>query len=80
MRIITKLRASGEKESYFKQNHIIILPPDLKMPFGITHYVTQLNYYVKYLHWINNGIMDGFIDLFILYLKIVHPSIITHRI
>ena len=50
-------------ESYFKQNHIIILPSDLKMPFAITHYVTQSNYFVKYLHWINNGIMDGFIDL-----------------
>ena len=32
-----------EKESYFNQNHIIILPPDLKIPFGITHYVTELN-------------------------------------
>ena len=32
------------------------------MPFAITHYVTQSNYFVKYLHWNNNGIMDGFID------------------
>ena len=33
------------------------------MPFAITHYVTQSNNYVQYLHWNNNGIMDGFIDL-----------------
>ena len=32
------------------------------MPFAITHYVTQSNYFVKYLQWNNNGIMDGFID------------------
>ena len=57
-----QIASIDEIESYFKQNHIIILPPDLKMPFAITHYVTQSNYFVKYLHWNNNGIMDGFID------------------
>ena len=57
-----QIASIDEKESCFKQNHIIILPPDLKMPLGITNYVTELNYYVKYLHWNNNGIMDGFID------------------
>ena len=42
-----QIASIDEKESYFKQNHIIILPPDLKMPFAITHYVTELNQYVK---------------------------------
>ena len=32
------------------------------MPFAITHSVTQSNYFVKYLDWNKNGIMDGFID------------------
>ena len=58
-----QIASIDEIESYFKQNHIIILPPDLKMPFAITHYVTQSTYYVKYLHWNNNCIMDGFIYL-----------------
>lgn len=33
-----------------------------KMPFAINHYIAQPNCYGEYLHWNNNGILDGFID------------------
>ena len=38
-----QIASIDEKESYFKQNHIIILPSDLKIPLAITRYVTQSN-------------------------------------
>ena len=45
-----------------KENHIIILPEDVKMSQAIDAYINKLNFYVEYMHWDNNGILDGFID------------------
>lgn len=45
-----------------KQDHIIILPETSKINDAIEIYSTNNNFYIEYLHWNNNGILDGFID------------------
>lgn len=44
------------------ENHAIILPPDAKVEPVIEEYVTRTNYFVEYLHFDNNGTLDGFMD------------------
>ena len=44
------------------QNHVIILPEDMKIEYVIEEYMIRTNYFVEYLHYDNNGRLDGFMD------------------
>ena len=59
---ITKLNNINEIYSLDAENNIIILPEEAKMRDAINSYSRSENFYVEYLHWNNNGILDGFID------------------
>ena len=59
---IHQIETVHEINSQGKENHIIILPEEIKMPFAINHYIAQSNYYIEYLHWNNNGVLDRFFD------------------
>ena len=59
---ITKLKNINEICRLDKENNIIILPEEVKMRDAINSYSKSENFYVEYLHWNNNGILDGFID------------------
>ena len=48
--------------NFDKENNIIILPENVKMTQAIHTYINTSELYVEYLHWNNNGILDGFID------------------
>ena len=52
------------KDDSFKEreNNIIILPEDMKMNEAINLYSEKEGFYVEFMHWNNNGILDGFID------------------
>ena len=43
-------------------NKIIVLPEDEKIEPVIDRYIYRTNYFVEYLHFNNNGRLDGFID------------------
>lgn len=43
------------------ENHVIILPPDTKVEPVIEEYIYRSQYSVEYLHFDNNGRLDGFI-------------------
>ena len=42
--------------------HVIVLPPDMKIEPVIEAYMIRTNYFVEYLHYDNNGRLDGFMD------------------
>ena len=44
------------------ENHVIVLPPDMKIEPVIETYMIRTNYFVEYLHYDNNGRLDGFMD------------------
>ena len=44
------------------ENHVIVLPPDMKIEPVIEAYMIRTNYFVEYLHYDNNGRLDGFMD------------------
>lgn len=44
------------------ENHVIILPPDTNVAPVIEEYIIRSNYFVEYLHFDNNGRLDGFLD------------------
>ena len=44
------------------ENHVIVLPPDTKIEPVIEEYMIRTNYFVEYLHYDNNGGLDGFMD------------------
>ena len=44
------------------ENHVIVLPPDTKIECIIEAYIARSNYFVEYLHYDNNGRLDGFMD------------------
>ena len=44
------------------ENHVIVLPPDMKIETVIEAYMIRNNYFVEYLHYDNNGRLDGFMD------------------
>ena len=44
------------------ENYVIILPPDTKIEPIIEEYMIRTNYFVEYLHYDNNGRLDGFMD------------------
>ena len=41
---------------------MIVLPPDTKIELIIEDYMIRTNYFVEYLHYDNNGRLDGFMD------------------
>ena len=59
---VTKIESVEEICSLDKENHIVVLPENTKMKEVIDLYSRNKNFYVEYLHWNNNGILDGFID------------------
>ena len=59
---ITKIKNVDELVDLDKENNIVILPEDMRMNTAIDTYVNPSGYYVEYIHWNNNGILDGFID------------------
>ena len=59
---VMKIESVEEIYSLDKENHIVILPEMAKMKQAIDMYSRNENFYVEYLHWNNNGILDGFID------------------
>ena len=59
---IHQIKEIDEINSHGKEKHIIILPSEMKMPLVLNNYVAQSKYYVEYLHWNNNSILDEFID------------------
>ena len=44
------------------ENHVIILPEDMKIEYVIEEYMIRTNYFVEYLHYDNNGRLHGFMD------------------
>lgn len=58
---VTQLDTVDEITYIGKENHIIVLPEEAKMT-AIEAFILKSNFYVKYLHWDNNGRLDGFID------------------
>ena len=44
------------------ENHVIVLPPDSKIEPVIETYMIRTNYFVEYLHYDNNGRLDGCMD------------------
>ena len=44
------------------ENHVIIPPEDMKIEYVIEEYMIRTNYFVEYLHYDNNGRLDGFMD------------------
>ena len=51
----SRLKDVNDIFSLEKENHIIILPEDVKMSQAIDAYINKTNFYVEYMH-------DGFID------------------
>lgn len=44
------------------QNNIIVCPEDLDVRTAICQYMQTSGYYVEYMHFNNNGKLDGFLD------------------
>ena len=59
---VTKIESVNDVCNFGKENHIVVLPEGAKMNDAISLYSSSENFYVEYLHWNNNGILDGFID------------------
>lgn len=51
-----------EEEQLDVTNKVIVLPEDEKIEPVIDRYIHRTNYFVEYLHFNNNGRLDGFID------------------
>lgn len=52
----------GEEEELDVSNHVIALPGNIKIEPVIDQYMTRTSYFVDYLHFDNNGRLDGFLD------------------
>lgn len=59
---VKKLKNSDDIALFGGENHVLILPKEMKIQEAIETYIISKNYYVEYLHWSNNGVLDGFID------------------
>ena len=59
---VTKIKSVDDVCNLDIENHIVVLPEGCKMKQAIDLYSRKENFYVEYLHWNNNGILDGFID------------------
>ena len=45
-----------------KENNIVIFPENAKMTTAIDKYILKTNFYIEYLHWNNNGALDGLVN------------------
>ena len=52
----------GEEEELDVRGQVIVLPEDVKIEPVIDRYILRTNYFVEYLHFDNNGRLDGFLD------------------
>ena len=59
---VCKLEFFNDVATLKRENAVVILPEEAKMPVAVKKYVEKSNYYVEHLHWNNNGILDGFMD------------------
>ena len=59
---VTQIVDVDEISSLDKENRIVVLPPETKMKKAVDSYSRNKTFYVEYLHWNNNSILDGFID------------------
>ena len=59
---VCKLAAIEDVTTHKRENAVVILPEEAKMQEAAKKYVDKSNYYIEYLHWNNNGILDGFMD------------------
>ena len=59
---VTKIGSVEEIPDFDKENHIVILPENTKMKTAVDIYSKNESFYVEYLQWNNNGVLDGFID------------------
>ena len=57
-----ELTEEGKPTLLTIENHVIVLPPDMKIEHFIEAYMIRTNYFVEYLHYDNNGRLDGFMD------------------
>ena len=57
-----ELTEEGKPTLLTIENHVIFLPPDMKIEPVIEAYMIRTNYFVEYLHYDNNGRLDGFMD------------------
>ena len=57
-----ELTEEGKPTLLTIENHVIVLPPDMKIEHVIEAYMIRTNYFVEYLHYDNNGRLDGFMD------------------
>ena len=57
-----ELTEAGKPTLLTIENHGIVLPPDMKIEPVIEVYMIRTNYFVEYLHYDNNGRLDGFMD------------------
>ena len=53
----------GEEEELDVRGQVIVLPEDVKIDPVIDLYILRTNYFVEYLHFDNNGRLDGFLAL-----------------
>lgn len=58
----TVLNSMDEEEELNVSNHVMVMPEDTKLVPVIERYMIRTNYFVEYLHYDNNGALDGFID------------------
>ena len=59
---ITGLRDLNEEENLDVSNQVIVLPEEAKIEPVIDQYIMRTNYFIEYLHFDNNGRLDGFLD------------------
>ena len=59
---VHKLSNLEDVAEHNKKDCIIILPEEAKMQEAAKRYYDASKFYIEYLHWNNNGILDGFMD------------------
>ena len=57
-----ELTEEGKPTLLTVENHVIVLPPDMKIEPVIEAYMIRTNYFVEYLRYDNSGRLDGFMD------------------
>ena len=57
-----ELTEEGKPTLLTIESHVIVLPPNMKIEPVIEAYMIRTNYFVEYLHYDNNGRLDGFMD------------------
>ena len=59
---VTKIESIVAINDFNKENHIVILPEKVKINTAVDRYSQVNGLYVEYLHWNDNGVLNGFID------------------